>query len=93
MEATNDTKPSLQRSMEAQGISTCAFKMKNCLKRISLLWFLVNSAISFCRLFNFSTNQRIKNPNYKGKWRTPYIDNPGMVRHETYILIKKKSFD
>ena len=21
--------------------------------------------------------QKIKNPNYKGKWKIPYIDNPG----------------
>lgn len=27
--------------------------------------------ISYCK-------QKIKNPNYKGKWKTPWIDNPGM---------------
>ncbi|KAI7983822.1 Calreticulin-3 [Camellia lanceoleosa] len=24
----------------------------------------------------FLTNEKIKNPNYKGKWKTPWIDNP-----------------
>lgn len=22
-------------------------------------------------------SQKVKNPNYKGKWKTPWIDNPG----------------
>lgn len=26
----------------------------------------------------FLMQQKIKNPNYKGKWKTPWIDNPGM---------------
>lgn len=26
------------------------------------------------------TCQRVKNPNYKGKWKTPWIDNPGIVQ-------------
>lgn len=25
----------------------------------------------------FRTVQKIKNPNYKGKWKIPWIDNPG----------------
>ena len=33
----------------------------------------------------FLTWQKIKNPNYKGKWKTPWIDNPGIVKH-TYII-------
>ena len=26
-----------------------------------------------------SLHQKIKNPNYKAKWKTPWIDNPGMI--------------
>lgn len=26
-----------------------------------------------------SPMQRIKNPNYQGKWKTPWVDNPGIV--------------
>lgn len=26
---------------------------------------------------NLCVRQKIKNPNYKGKWKTPWIDNPG----------------
>ncbi|KAI8008971.1 Calreticulin-3 [Camellia lanceoleosa] len=26
--------------------------------------------------FRFVVLQKIKNPNYKGKWKTPWIDNP-----------------
>lgn len=29
------------------------------------------------QVFTCSCLQRIKNPNYKGKWKTPWIDNPG----------------
>jgi hypothetical protein len=29
------------------------------------------------QFFTYSSLQRIKNPNYKGKWKTPWIDNPG----------------
>jgi hypothetical protein len=30
-------------------------------------------------------SQKIKNPNYKGKWKTPWIDNPG-ERHISDLL-------
>ena len=30
-------------------------------------------------------SQKIKNPNYKGKWKTPWIDNPG-ERHMSDLL-------
>lgn len=29
-------------------------------------------------IFENDVVQKIKNPNYKGKWKTPWIDNPGM---------------
>lgn len=29
--------------------------------------------------------QKIKNPNYKGKWKIPWIDNPGRSRLYTKI--------
>jgi hypothetical protein len=35
------------------------------------------SSIYTVHIFTCSCLQRIKNPNYKGKWKTPWIDNPG----------------
>ena len=34
----------------------------------------------------FAMLQRIKNPNYKGKWKTPWIDNPGTFLCSSAVL-------
>ncbi|MED6208350.1 Calreticulin-3 [Stylosanthes scabra] len=35
-----------------------------------------NAKEPICLRFNLPVKQKIKNPNYKGKWKTPWIDNP-----------------
>jgi hypothetical protein len=35
----------------------------------------------------FFCPQKIKNPNYKGKWKIPWIDNPGNEIRKTNIII------
>ena len=60
--------------------------------------FIVSVEISdfvSCRCYKlcFSSmilgSQKIKNPNYKGKWKTPWIDNPGKISNiSNYCLIR-----
>jgi len=36
--------------------------------------------------------QKIKNPNYKGKWKAPLIDNPGKPLHIFLVLLTHSMF-
>lgn len=56
---------------------------------LTLSFFLVHM---FSKEFLMQLHmQKIKNPNYKGKWKIPWIDNPGGHCDVVYLLYLDKN--
>ena len=71
MGGPNHSQSWLQRPMGAQG-RFMLFLLDAC--GINIISFLFPN-----RKYYFWSFQKIKNPNYKGKWKAPLIDNPGWL--------------
>lgn len=66
MDCPYHSKPRIQGTMEAKGM-TVPLTTYN----LTAIQILISDNICFIC-------QKIKNPNYQGKWKAPMIDNPGM---------------
>lgn len=82
METTKDTKSSIQRTMEKKGLLITSLGSYRA-AIISFFYFYIFSRFISSAIISYFQPicwQKIKNPNYKGKWKTPWIDNPGMFK-------------
>jgi hypothetical protein len=54
---------------------------------VALLSFILLYFFVRLHVLTFFYPQKIKNPNYKGKWKIPWIDNPGKTMRRTDITL------